>query len=347
MQNYFYIGKNKVGKDSPCYVVAEIGSNHNQDFDTALKLIDAAKKAGVNAVKVQTFRASDHYSKKSPKFDYLKGQNTYELIKSLELDRSWQAKLKKHCEDQRIDFFSSPCDFDAVDGLEKINTLAYKLASFDLTDLTLLDYIAKTNKPVIFSTGMANFDEIERSVNVCKNVGNTKLAILQCTSLYPAPAKLSNLLAMNVLQEKYGCVVGYSDHTLGHHIVLASIAMNAKIVEKHFTLDRDQKGPDHKFASTPNEFSVMIDQIREIESAIGDGKKLGPWEEEKDMFLKGRRSIHAKKNIEKNGKLSYENLCCKRPGLGIEPYRISELIGKTVKVDIEEDQWITWDLLEK
>ena len=177
--------------------------------------------------------------------------------------------------------------------------------------------------------------------------GIQKLVILQCTSLYPAPARLSNLNAIEAMNRKYGCVVGYSDHTLGHHIVLASVAMNAKIIEKHFTLDKNQKGPDHIFASTPNEFSEMIKQIREVESSFGDGYKLGPWDEEKDMFIKGRRSIHAKKPIKKGEKITNENICIKRPGLGIEPYKISTIIGRSVTIDIEEDQWITWDLIKE
>ena len=339
------IENRKVGDNEPSFIVAEIGSNHNQSFELAIEMIDAAADSGVDAVKFQTFKASEHYSKKSPEFNYLKNIDTYKLIESLELNREWQASLKSHSEKKGVIFFSSPCDTDAVQSLKKINTPAYKIASFDLTDDRLIKEIASIGKPLILSTGMASLMEIQIAVNKAREAGNDNLILLQCTSLYPAPIHLSNLNAMSAMKKQFKTLVGYSDHTLGEHIVLASIALGACFIEKHFTLDQTLPGPDHSFAMEPKEFKMMVSNIRDIEQALGDGFKNGPREGEIEMAEKGKRSIHANKNIKKGEIITDKMLAIKRPGLGIQPFLREIIIGRKAICDITKDEWITWDMI--
>lgn len=339
------IGDRKVGDGHPCFVIAEIGSNHNQDFDLARRLIDAAAKTGVDAVKFQTFRASCHYSKKTPGFGYLNNVDTHELIRSLELDRSWQADLKRHAEERGVIFFSSPCDSDAISGLATLDVPAYKVASFDLTDDCLISEMAAIGKPVILSTGMATWMDIQVAVDAARSTGNDQIVLLQCTSLYPAPAHLSNLRAMASMRSAFGTLVGYSDHTTGDHIALAALAMGACMIEKHFTLDRTLPGPDHAFAIEPSEMSDMVRKIREIEAACGDGIKNGPRQEEREMAEKGRRSLHALVPITAGQVIRAEMLAAKRPGLGIPILLKAQVVGRIARMNIDADQWITWDML--
>jgi sialic acid synthase SpsE len=337
-------GRN-IGDGYPCFVIAEIGSNHNQDFDLARRMIDAAAEAGVDAVKFQTFHADSHYSSNTPGFGYLNNTDTHELIRSLELDRSWQVKLQQHAEDLGVIFFSSPCDSDAIAGLAALDVPIYKVASFDLTDDTLISEIAALGKPLILSTGMATWMDIQFAIDSSHNAGNDQIVLLQCTSLYPAPSRLSNLRAMATMRSAFGTLVGYSDHTMGDHIALAAIAMGACIIEKHFTLDRTLNGPDHAFAIEPVEFSEMIKKIREIEAAFGDGIKNGPREEELEMAEKGRRSLHANVPIAAGQVITAKMLTAKRPGLGIPPLLKAHVIGRVARTHIDVDQWITWDML--
>jgi sialic acid synthase SpsE len=339
------IGGRKVGDGHPCFVIAEIGSNHNQDFDLACKMIDAAAQSGVDAVKFQTFRASSHYSKKSPSFGYLNGVNTHDLIRSLELDRSWQADLKRHAEKCGVIFFSSPCDSEAILGLASLDVPAYKVASFDLTDDVLISEMAALGKPLILSTGMATWADIQFAVDASRFVKNYQLILLQCTSLYPAPVRLSNLNAMASMRSVFGTLVGYSDHTMGEHISLAAVTMGACVIEKHFTLDRALPGPDHAFAIEPQEMLDLIKKIRDIEAAFGDGIKNGPRHEELEMAEKGRRSLHARVPISAGQVINEGMLVAKRPGLGISPMLKANVIGRVARENIDEDQWITWDML--
>ncbi|WP_448546858.1 N-acetylneuraminate synthase family protein [Thalassotalea fusca] len=335
------IANKTLGEGSPAYIIAEVGSNHNQDYALALKHIDAAAEAGVDAVKFQTFKADKHVSKFSEMPKYLKGYDSvHDLIKTLELERDWQKPLKEYAESQGLDFFSSPCDYEAVDSLEKVGVPAHKIASFDLPDLELVRYIAKTGKPVLLSTGMADWMEIQRAVDVCREEGNEQIVLFQCTSLYPAPSNLSNLRSMERMRDMFDVVVGYSDHTLGDLIPVSSVAMGASIIEKHFTLDRTLPGPDHSFAMEPDEMKVMVDKIREVESAIGGGEKKGPRAEEQDMYLKARRSLHVNQDIKVGDVITEEMLIIKRPGFGIEPYRKAHVVGSVAKVDIPKDHWI-------
>ena len=340
------IGSNRrIGDGQPCFVIAELGSNHNHDFDVAIRMIDAAADAGVDAVKVQTFRADRHFSKYAPGFSYLNNRSPYELIKSLEIDRSWHAPLQKHSESRNVAFFSSPCDVEAIDELDALGVPAFKVASFDLTDLALIRHMARTGRPVILSTGLADMVEIQRAVEACRQEGNDQIVLLQCTALYPAPAHLSNLRAIGLMRETFGLLTGYSDHTNGDHVCLAAVALGAAVVEKHFTLDRMMPGPDHSFAIEPAELKQMVQRLRDVESALGDGAKTGPRAEEREMFDKGRRSLHAASRIRKGEIITAEMLTSKRPGLGIPPHLMNVVIGRTALIDIEPDQWITWEMV--
>ncbi|WP_417277134.1 N-acetylneuraminate synthase family protein [Castellaniella sp.] len=339
------IGNREIGDGQPCYVIAEIGSNHNQDYDLACRMIESAAKSGVDAVKFQTFKADSHYSKKSPGFGYLDNKNTHELIKSLELDRSWQGRLKSHAESCGVDFFSSPCDSDAIAGLAQLDIPAYKVASFDLTDDVLISEMAAIGKPMIMSTGMATWMDIQYAIDAVHSAHNHDIVLLQCTSLYPAPAHLSNLSAMATMRAAFGTLVGYSDHTMGGHVVLAAVALGASVIEKHFTLDRGLPGPDHAFAIEPHEMTDLMREIREVEAACGDGTKAGPRQEELEMAEKGRRSLHACMPIAAGQIIEGNMLVSKRPGLGIPPFLRAHVVGRKASRDIEVDDWITWDML--
>lgn len=334
-----------VGDGHPCFIIAEIGSNHNKDLELAFEHIDAAAEAGVNAVKFQTFKAVHHYSRKTPGFSYLNNSDTFNLIKSLELDRTWHGPLKEYAEKRGVVFFSSPCDVEAVAELQKIAMGAYKVASFDLPDTDLIRLMAQAGKPVILSTGMADWQDIQRAINACHDVGNKQVVLLQCTSLYPAPAELSNLRAMASMRLAFNKLVGFSDHTSGIHIALAAVAIGACIIEKHFTLDKNLPGPDHPFAIEPQEMKEMVHSIREVESAMGEGEKNGPAELEQEMYEKGRRSLHARKDINIGDILTEDNVVIKRPGLGIQPAMKNYVIGRRARVAIEADHWITWDMI--
>lgn len=334
----------QISYGDPCYLIAEIGSNHNGNFDQACEMIEKAAEAGINAVKFQTFKAKNHYSTKTPKIEmYDKG--IYELIEELEIDRSWHVKLAEVSRNSGIDFLDSPCDFDAVDLAVQVDMPLIKVASFDMVDIRLVDYISQTGRGVIFSTGMANMSEIETAVNICRKNNNDKIIALQCTSIYPAPAQLSNLRAMDTIRRAFNIIVGYSDHTLGDHIPCAAVAMGAKVIEKHFTLDRNMKGPDHAFAIEPHELKDMVSRIKDIESGLGDGMKNGPRPEEIEFYEKARRSIIAKRNIGKGEIIKDEDVIIKRPGSGIHPSQLSIVIGRIARREIKEDEPITWETI--
>jgi sialic acid synthase SpsE len=338
------IGNKYIGDNYPTFIIAEIGSNHNQDFSLAKQHIDAAAEAGVDAIKFQTFKADKHISRFAEMPDYLDGyDNIYDLIKSLELNRDWQEDLKKHAEERGLIFLSSPCDYEAVDGLEEIDTLAYKVASFDLPDLDLIRYIARTQKPILLSTGLADCMEMQRAIDVCLDEGNKQVVLLQCTSLYPAPINLSNLNAIQTMRDSFGVITGYSDHTLGDNISIASVVMGASVIEKHFTLDRNLSGPDHHFAIEPNELKDMVDKIREVELAMGDGLKNGPRIEEMDMYKKARRSLHAACDIDEGDIITESMLVSKRPGHGMPIYLKKYILGRRAREAIKKDHWITWE----
>jgi sialic acid synthase SpsE len=334
-----------VGDGQAAFIIAEIGSNHNQDYDLALRMIDAALEAGADAVKFQTFKAEKHVSKWAESPAIYKERNTQNLLRPLELNRDWQAGLQAHTEALGGIFFSSPCDVEAVDSLESIGAPAHKVASFDLPDTDLIAYIASTNKPVILSTGLADWMDIQRAVDTCRACGNEQIVLLQCTSLYPAPSHLSNLKALDSMRAAFGVLTGYSDHTLGGVVSIGAVARGACVIEKHFTLDQTLPGPDHSFAMEPSPFAEMVKGIREIESALGDGVKNGARSEEMEMAEKARRSLHASRDIAEGETITSDMLVIKRPGKGVPSFLRPHLVGRTARRHIKEDEWITWDMV--
>jgi len=339
------INDKKIGRDHATYIIAEIGSNHNNDYDLAKKLINKAADAHVDAVKFQTFKAESLYSKKTPRFSK-DNLNPFDLIKSIEMPREWLKDLKKYSESKDLDFFSSPFDFQAVDELDKLNVPAFKIASFEMVDLELLEYTAKKGKPIILSTGLADVKEIKEAVNAVISQGNKDLILLHCNSLYPAPVDVVNLNAIKTMLDEFDFPIGFSDHTMGIFMPVAAVVMGARVIEKHITLDRWMKGPDHHFAVEPDELKEMVKNIRDVEKALGDGVKR-PSKQEKEMLEKGRRSIIAAADIAKGSKISRDMLVVKRPGYGIKPKYVKDLIGKKTKKEIKEDEWITWEDIEK
>lgn len=332
----------KIGQKNPCYLIAEIGSNHNGNFDQACEMIELAAAAGVNGVKFQTFKASNHYSTKTPGISLYK-KGIYELIEELEIDRSWHVRLAKVSKNVKVDFLDSPCDFEAIDLALEVNMPLLKVASFDMVDVRLIDRISKTGKGVMFSTGMANMSEIETAINICRANNNEDIIALQCTSIYPAPANLSNLHAMETIRRAFNVIVGYSDHTMGDHIPCAAVAMGAKVIEKHYTLDRNMEGPDHVFAIEPQDLKDMVSKIRDIETGLGDGIKNGPRVEEMEFYNKARRSIIAKRDITKGELIKDEDIIVKRPGGGIHPSQLEIVVGRVATKNIDFDDPITWD----
>ncbi|UCH71942.1 MAG: N-acetylneuraminate synthase [Thermoplasmatales archaeon] len=343
MKSEVKIGNKKIGTGNPTYIIAEIGSNHNKNKKIAKKMIDEASEAGVDAVKFQTFKAEKLYSKKAPKFS----KDTilpFDLIKSIELPREWHKELLEYAEAKGLQFLSSPFDYEAVDELDKIGVPAFKIASFEIVDLELLKYIAKKKKPILLSTGMANIEEIEEALEIIRKQGNNNIILLQCSSMYPAPVDILNLNAMDTMSKIFKIPIGYSDHTIGIHIPVAAVAKGATVIEKHFTLDRTMKGPDHHFAIEPSELKQMVSYIRDVEKAQGTGvKKVS--KKEQEMFEKARRSIHAFKDIPKGTIITREMLIVKRPGYGIKPKFIDKLVGKKSKRNIKKEEWITWDMV--
>lgn len=328
-----------------CFIIAEAGVNHNGDINIAKKLVDAAFEAGVDAIKFQSFKAESLVTKDAPKAKYQKeatgNGNQYEMLKKLELSYQEHIILKKYCEEKGVTFISTPFDFESVDLLEKLNIPFYKISSGDLTNIPFLKYIARLNKPMIVSTGMANLGEIEIATQAIKQTGNNKISLLHCTSNYPTDYVDVNLNAMITLKNAFKIPIGYSDHTIGIEVPIAAVSMGAKIIEKHFTLDKQMDGPDHKASLNPQELKQMVISIRNIEKAFGDGIKKCTNSEENTKKV-ARKSIVASVNIRKGEVISYENITFKRPGNGINPMFVDEIIGKTAVCDIYSDDFITF-----
>lgn len=326
-----------------CFIIAEAGVNHNGDINIAKKLIDKAVEAGVDAIKFQTFKADNLVTKEAPKADYQKDTtgdgSQYEMLKGLELSLENHILLKKYCENKGIIFISTPFDFESVDLLEKIDVPLYKVSSGDLTNLPLLKYISQKNKPIILSTGMANLGEVEEAVEIIFKTGNKNLILLHCTSNYPAAYEDVNLRAMLTMKEAFKLPVGYSDHTMGIEVPISAVALGAKVIEKHFTLDKTMDGPDHRASLEPDELKMMVDSIRNIERAMGDGIKRCNKNEENTKSA-ARKSIVAARNIRKDDIIANNDISFKRPEGGLSPKYADLIVGKTANRDIKENEFI-------
>ena len=332
-----------------CFIIAEAGVNHNGNINLAKKLVDKACEAGVDAIKFQTFRAENLVTKEAPKAEYQKNTtgngNQFEMLKKLELSFEDHILLKNYCTEKGITFISTPFDFGSVDLLEKIDVPIYKVSSGDLTNLPLLKYIANKNKPIILSTGMANLGEVEEAVETIYKIGNKNLTLLHCTSNYPTDYEDVNLRAMVTMKEAFKLSVGYSDHTIGIEVPIAAVTLGAKVIEKHFTLDKAMDGPDHGASLEPDKLKMMVDGIRNIEKAMGDGIKRCRKNEEKSKFV-SRKSIVAKLDIKKGQVITRELLDYKRPANGLSPKFTDQILGKKAKVEIKRDCIINFDKIQ-
>ena len=333
------IGTRCIGSEHPCYVVAELSANHGQDYNEAVKLIHAMKEAGADAVKVQTYTA-DTMTIACDKPAFVVGGGTlwdgrtlHDLYCEAYTPWEWQPKLQKVANDLGMDFFSTPFDDTSVDFLEQMNVPVHKVASFELVDLPLLRKIAATGKPVIMSTGMATLAEIDEAVSTLRNSGCEALALLKCTSAYPAPPEEMNLRTMAALRERFNVPVGLSDHTLDNTVTTAAVALGACIVEKHFTMSRAVPGPDSAFSLEPAEFKAMVDSIRTVEAALGQ-VRFEPSEREAGC-LKYRRSLFVVEDVRKGEPLTAKNVRAIRPGHGLHTRYYEEALAATAKADIE------------
>lgn len=339
----------KIGFKKPCYIVAEMSANHAQNFEQALKIIEAAKEAGADAVKLQTYtpdtmtiNARNEYFK--VKETIWKGKTLYDLYSEAQTPWDWHSKLKEHATNLGLDFFSTAFDSISVDFLEKLKIPAYKIASFELVDIPLLRRVAITGKPIIMSTGMASLAEIDEAVKTVKASGGNQIALLKCTSAYPAPPEESNLLTIPHLTETFGVPVGISDHTLGVEVAIAAVTLGACIVEKHLTLSRENAGHDSSFSIEPDEFKVMVKAIRNTEKALGRiNYETTEREKSSKVF---RRSLFVVKDMKANSKFTKENVRSIRPGYGLHTRHMGEVLERKSKRAISRGTPLDWDLIE-
>ena len=345
----FLIGTRPVGGDHPCYVIAEAGANHNRDLATAFRLIEAAASARADAVKFQTYTAEGLYSRRTPDMKYLKDkglvgdqESVWELIKRVEIPWEWHADLARHARELGIAFFSTPFEEAAVDVLEAVGVPAYKIASYEVTHLPLIERVARTGKPLLISTGMASLGDIERALDTASAAGATDLLVMHCAVNYPPRFADINLRAITTLRSAFQIPIGWSDHTMGHTADVVAVTLGACAVEKHFTLSRDQAGPDHPFALEPQELADMVTAIREAEESLGSSVKRVTTAEA-DLFRLGRRSIVAARDIPAGDELKREDLAIKRPGFGIPVESLDQVVGRHVAHDVAGDQVLQWD----
>jgi len=340
------IGNKLIGEGEPCFIIAEAGVNHNGDVELAKNLIEVAKNAGADAVKFQTFKTEEIVTQNAEKAGYQKettGEGyQYEMINSLELSKKEFGELAEYARKKDIMFLSSPFDSESVDLLYKLNVPAYKVASGEITNFLLLDYIARKGKPIILSTGMSTLGEVEEALNVIRSEGVKDVILLHCVSNYPAKIVEVNLRAMQTLKCAFKLPVGFSDHTLGITVPIAAVALGACVIEKHFTLNRNLPGPDHKASLEPNELKEMVKTIKDVERALGDDIKR-PTKEERKIKKVARKSIVAKVNIPKGTIITKWMLAIKRPGTGLMPKYINKVIGKKARSDIKKDEIFSWD----
>jgi N,N'-diacetyllegionaminate synthase len=326
------------------YIIAEAGVNHNGSFALACKLVDAAKEAGADCIKFQTFKSENLVSRSAQKAEYQKkttgDSSQQDMLKKLELSFDEFIQLKNYCEKVGICFLSTPFDFDSIDFLNSIDMPFWKIPSGEVTNLPYLLALAKTGKPVVMSTGMCTLKEIREAIDVLQANGTKEIKLLHCNTEYPTPFEDVNLKAMQTMRDEFQMEVGYSDHTKGIEVPIAAVALGATIIEKHFTLDRNMEGPDHKASLEPQELADMVCCIRNIEKALGSGDKM-PSPSEKKNIAVARKSIVAKSKIKAGDTLTEDNITVKRPGTGISPMKWFEVLGTKAVKDFDEDELIT------
>lgn len=338
----------KIGLDYSPYIIAEMSANHNGDIKNAYKIIEIAKSSGADAVKLQTYKPDTiTMDMKTPEFmiegGLWNGQSLYELYEEAHMPWDWHKPLFDYAKKLGITIFSSPFDNTAVDLLENLNSPAYKIASFEVVDLSLIKYVAQTGKPVIISTGMADADEIQEAITAARDGGCKELAILHCVSGYPAPAKDYNLRTMIDIQKRFGLVTGLSDHTLDNTTAITSVALGSSIIEKHVTLDRNGGGSDDSFSLEPNELKTLCDSAKTAWQCLGNvdyGRKSS-----EEGNVKFRRSLYAIQDIHKGDALTSDNMKSIRPGFGLAPKHFQEVLGKVALVEILKGTALSWELI--
>jgi N,N'-diacetyllegionaminate synthase len=339
----------EIGRDKPCFVIAEAGVNHNGDVELARKLIDIAAQAGASAVKFQTFAANRLATANAPKAAYQKvglptGESQRAMLERLELSPEAHRILMRHCVDRAIMFLSSAFDEEAADLLDSLEVAAFKVPSGELTNLTLLQHIAAKRRPIIMSTGMASLSEVATAVDTLKAAGNSEIVLLHCLSSYPAEPAEVNLRAMQIMEKTCGVPVGFSDHTEGTAIALAAVALGACVIEKHFTIDRKLPGPDQRASLEPGELNSLVRDIRNIEAALGDGQKiLQPSETENRNLV--RKSLAAAHDLPAGATVRPADLTALRPGTGIAPGMAGQIVGRCLRVPVSMGKLIEWDML--
>lgn len=343
------IGNRLVGKGQSCFIIAEAGVNHNGDIALAKKLVDVAKESGADAVKFQTFKAEEVVTKNAKKIKYQAEstgveESQFEMLKKLELSKRDFKELFDYAQKKEMLFLSTPDDKGSVDLLDTLGVASFKIGSGEITNFPLLKHIARKAKPIILSTGTATLEEVKEALEVIQKEGLKEVVLLHCVTAYPAKIEDMNLRAMATLRNIFKLPVGLSDHTLGITIPIAATALGACVIEKHLTLDKNFPGPDHKASLEPAELKKMIEAIRDVEKASGDGVKRPTASEEKIKKLI-RRSIVAKIDISKGEYISQDMLDMKRPGTGISPKYLKRLVGRKAKKDIQKDQILTWEVV--
>ncbi|MGD0222984.1 MAG: N-acetylneuraminate synthase [Terriglobia bacterium] len=331
------------------FIIAEAGVNHNGSIDLALRLVDAAKASGADAVKFQTFRADLLATRSAHKAPYQErttqdSESQFEMLERLELDAAAHQRLINHCRQIGIQFLSSPFDVQSADLLATMNVPLYKVPSGEITNLPFLQHLARKGRPLILSTGMSTLGEVEEAVHVLQAAGASQLTLLHCVTEYPAPYAEVNLRAMQTLKTAFGLPVGYSDHTPGIDIAIAAVALGAEVIEKHFTLDRSLPGPDHAASLEPAELQQMVAAIRHVEVALGTGIK-APATCELPNLPVARKSVVAARPLPKGHQLVAADLDIKRPGSGLAPKLLPALIGRTLRANLAKDDIINWNHL--
>ncbi len=334
--------------NSKVLIIAEAGVNHDGSLDKAINLIDIAAEAGADFVKFQTFKSENLVSKTAEKANYqtlnktLKSDSQFEMLKSLEIPQSWYPALIKRCKEKEIEFLSTGFDEESLKILQDLNVSIFKIPSGEITNKPYLEYISKTDKKIILSTGMSNLDEVSMAIEILTSNGRKKddITVLHCNTEYPTPYEDVNLNAMVSMRKKLNINIGYSDHTQGIEVPIAAVALGACVIEKHFTLDKKSKGPDHQASLTPNELKLMIHSIRNIEKSLGINSKTVSPSEEKNLTII-RKSIHLKSDIMKGSRIKKKNLIMLRPGDGISPMNIDEVIGREALYNLSKGHKLT------
>lgn len=332
MKKTFRLGRSVVGAGKSVYIIAEAGSNHDNKLSQALELVDIAARCGADAVKFQLFKAESLYPKNHAVFP---------LLKSIELPAAWLKPLRARAQSRGIDFLATPFDRPAVDALERVRVPAYKWASSETVNLPLLRYAAKKGRPLLISTGMCDLADVHEAVETARRAGNDKIILLQCSSVYPTPPKLAHLRVMDTLREAFGCPVGYSDHTLGYAAAAAAVARGACVIEKHFTISRGLKGPDHSYALEPDQLKEYVRVIREAEACLGSPEKILLDEERKGGAR--RETLFASKNLPRGAVFSAGSFEIRRPASGLRPRFLASVVGRKARRAIRKGEPITWE----